>query len=257
MDFHSLYQFVIDYLSEYFMILLAIVRNPIIYFSPLPYTSRSEISLSITNKDFAPKNYRLSPKLFTYILISILLGSTVNALIPDRIDAPNLQTIFIVLLLFWITYSTLVHVVCKSLKGQGKYIQTLSITLQLTSTFYVLSSFAAFMMSIITQVDLIYRFLSDNGGVFKALANNPAQYFFGIQFILLFIYVPIALKRIHMFPWQEIVHMGFMSFLLFILSFFLFGIVTLVFVLLRHEGYNLGGAMIPGICIKLKSSALL
>ena len=89
----------------------------------------------------------LSPKLMSFAAVSALLGIALNSLLPNRIPSPQLFSAAAVILALCFLYGSLVHLRCISLRGTGKYLQTVSISLQVSATLYVVVIFLALLFA--------------------------------------------------------------------------------------------------------------
>lgn len=219
MDFDKTLEFATNYLSDYFWALVATLRNPIARFSPL---SSNDSEPKPTNLILEPpiKNTvnRLNPKLFGFIIISIFFGTTINALIPNRKNGPDFITSAIVIIISWFIYSTILHLICKALRGKGHYEETLSVSLQLLSVLYVVSNFLTLMFAVVVGVPQIQHWMAGDSLIMRDLAANPVYLYFIVEFILSIIYLPLALHRVHRFNWKRQVTLLILSLLISILS---------------------------------------
>lgn len=87
------------------------------------------------------------------------------------------------------------------LRGAGRYLETLNLTLQLFGTLYFVASLlslAAAAIVLLPTVSYIIQKLPWSG---KAIATEPALVFFPIHSTLLLIYIPLSLKSVHRFGW--------------------------------------------------------
>ncbi len=199
MDLEKLTKFAIDTLSEYFYVSAITLSRPVSRFAPVP-TATSEGIYSPRNIRLGP---RLNPKLFGFLAVSIVLGATINALIPHRLKPPELLTSVILGIVSWVTYGVLIHGLCKLLRGNGSLIDTLSVTLQLFGVLYVVSSFLGVVFGTVSQVPFVNDLLIKGGHYTWKFAEKPVLFYFVIHAILLCIYLPIALRKVHEFGWVK------------------------------------------------------
>jgi hypothetical protein len=218
MDIEKILKFTADNLSEYFYILVETLRYPVLRFDPVEASTDSANKSLVTSQGRLISGSRLAPKLFVYVVISILIGVTLNALIPNRIKPPDVRTTIVVILLNWFLYGTVVHLICKLFRGRGSYAETLSVVLQLICTLYVSSSFGALILSLLTRVPYFYSMLSKAGGLLSMDINDPSWFFLLLQFLLLTIYVPLAVRNVHGFAWRKQLSIGFISLFLFLIT---------------------------------------
>jgi hypothetical protein len=232
MDIEKILKFATDNLSEYFYILIETLRYPALRFAPVEASADSANKSLVTSRGRLITGSRLAPKLFVYVVISILIGVTLNALIPNRIKSPDAQTTIVVILLNWFLYSTVVHLICKLFRGRGSYAETLSVILQLISTLYVVSSFGALILSLLSRIPQLNSILINANGSFSVAASEPFWFFFFLQFLLLTIYVPLAVRHVHGFVWRKQLSIGFISLFLVLI------IVNLISTSLNRQTYT-------------------
>ncbi len=210
MDLEKLLTFVTQNLAEYYMVFVATLVKPAIRFRPVSIDMPSSEQL-IEFRKTVETGSKLNPKLLSFVVISIFLGVTVNALIPNRKNGLDLASTTIIVLGCWFLYSTTLHWFCTLLKGKGSYLETLSISVQLLSVLYVLSSFLSFSLSAILQVPQINDLALKIGGFSGFITLYPVTLFFLIQALLLTIYLPIAIRYVHHFGWFKQVLVAVLS----------------------------------------------
>ena len=108
----------------------------------------------ITTKK-AASEYQLDSKLLVFAVISVFVGTTVNALIPGVKTSPDITTLIsiIVIIGYWFLSGTILHWFCKLLRGRGSYLYTLSISIQVFLILYVLSSFITVLVSSFLSIE--------------------------------------------------------------------------------------------------------
>jgi Yip1-like protein len=188
MDLEKLLDFASEYLSEYAAIFVATATHPSVRFSPAIEDARGgEIVLPAGLQQAAGS--RLSPKLFTFVVISIFLGVTISGLIPGRRQGPDLAASTIVVLISWFVFSTIAHWVSRMLGGRGAYSETLSVSLQLLSVIYVISCFLALVVGAAAQLEIIQELARTAGDPFEFLVRQPVSTYFVSQTVLMLIYL--------------------------------------------------------------------
>ena len=166
------------------------------------------------------------------MLISIFVGLTIGGLIPSGNPRPDLATSSIVIVSYWLLYSSLVHLVCRVFAGKGTFSQTLSISLQLLSVIYVIASFATLMWGTFVTGTKFGALLASTGNLPAHLVERPIDMYFVVQCGLLTIYLPIAVKRLHGFHWSRLRYVmskGFSATVKTICLILMFYLVFLVF----------------------------
>ena len=117
----------------------------------------------------------------------------------------------IVIIGYWFLSGTILHWFCKLLRGRASYLYTLSISIQVFSVLYVLSSFITVLVSAFLSIEKIYTWGqklaegNDVGGfiefIIAYIIAYPTYSYFIIEGVLLAIYVPIAIRHVHRFGW--------------------------------------------------------
>ena len=212
MDFEKLLKFGTDYLSDYFWVFITTVRSPTLRFQPLLTSPDGQSAIAFPSRPrVTVAGPRLNPKLLSFVLISIFVGSTINALIPGRKVGPDFGTTGVIVVASWFFYSCLTHWVCLLLRGRGTFVQTLSVSLQLLAVLYVVSSFAAFIWGTSVTVPQLGTSLASLGWVAELLVSDPVSMYFLVHFGLLAVYLPIAVKHVHGFGWLRQVILGMLA----------------------------------------------
>lgn len=147
------------------------------------------------------KQLWLNPRLLIFSVLSIILGLSLNALIPNRTHAPDLLSSVLIVFLYWVVCGSLLYLVCRLIGGKGGYLETLSVTLQVLATLYVVSSFFALLLSSLTSIPVLEREFGTESALVGVLDSAPVVVFFVVDTILIAIYVPLALKTVHKFGW--------------------------------------------------------
>jgi hypothetical protein len=165
-----------------------------------------------------PTEFWLNPKLRWFAAFSALLGITLNGLLPKRVPAPPLPTAIAVIFSSWFMYGSLIHVACKHLRGTGHYLHTLTVSLQVSATLYVVVSFLFLLVATLSPVSQISAGISAIPFIGLALADEPALFFFLIGTVLFSIYQPLALRPIHRFGWLRTTCIGLLPYAFVLLS---------------------------------------
>lgn len=205
MDVDKAIKLASTYFSEYFYVLFKTLVNPSVLYLPPVVSDANENSTVVVRRTVkSSQRLLLSPKLFVYIVISIFLGTTINSLVPGRATEVLPQVALVIILFTWILYGTAVHLSCKLFSGKGQYVETLSVTLQMMSALYVVSSCGAIIVSVFHQnrqaqalLVKIPTFLNTIDPFLHAKVIDPVSSFFIIELALLSFYTPLALRPIH------------------------------------------------------------
>jgi hypothetical protein len=194
MDIEKLLKWAIEYLSDYFSVFISTLCKPSARFRPIAQPSEEpHIVLSQENTYTGPA---LNPRLFGFTIISITIGATLNSVIPSRPDPPDMITTVVITLAIWFAYSLSVFVLCKLVGGKGSFWHTMSVSLQLLAVVYVVSNFVAFIWGAIAQISFVADLLRNNQ--YSALiVDYPVLLYYPVQFTLMTVYLPIALKPAH------------------------------------------------------------
>jgi hypothetical protein len=213
MDFDKFYRLVIDYLSDYFAAFVAILQNPACRFRPVLEATQAARTGELSIPCAAPaRGVRLDPRLFSFVLLSVFIGSTINALVPGAPARNDFAATAVIILVTWFFYSCLVYALAHLLKGPGTFWETISVSLQIFAVLYVVSSFSAFVWSALARTPQVRSaLLSLHLGPLSALIEQPALAYFLIQFLLLAIYLPRSVKHLHRLNRIEQLLIGFLA----------------------------------------------
>src|ERR1043165_3595832 len=107
MEVEKLFKISIEYLSDYLRVLLATIRSPNIEFQPIESPVENSIITQEPNSKIVKE--RLNPKLLSFLLISIFIGSVLNNNIPRRSAAPEFVITMIIVIMYWLLFGFLAH----------------------------------------------------------------------------------------------------------------------------------------------------
>jgi Yip1-like protein len=196
MDIDKWMQFAIANFSQYFSVTVETLTRPGLRFAPVAVPAGGEEAGIATGKTGS----QLNPQLVGFAVLSMFLGLTMNSLITKQPSGKELVAIEIVGLLFWFLYAAVVHFFCKLVKGRGTFLETVSVTVQVFATLYVLCSVLATTLAMIILIKPVKAYVAGlGGGLGQMVTDNPVTLFFLIHTILLLIYLPRALKPVHGF----------------------------------------------------------
>ena len=204
MDIENTLKFAATYLSEYVETFVATLISPTLRFG------NQSTDDNIDHQDAKKQGIKLSPSLLVYIMISLLAGILIGSLIPGWPSNNPVASIPLILVL-WIGFASFTHVLCNFLRGKGKYIDTLSITLQLIATLFVVENAIALILYCVIQID--YFNLEFLNSLFHA--SPPHRMWFherigmkpieaihvSLSALMLGVYMPIVVRKVHRFGW--------------------------------------------------------
>jgi hypothetical protein len=187
----------IEYLSDYVEDFLQVIRKPGLHLRPTPIITEGKEIVTVTDSETV--QLRLNPRLVRFLFISIFIGSLVNERIPGRPPAQQLLVISVILIVYWVLFSTVAHIICRAFGSQVQFIATLSAGLQVFAVVYVLTSCCAFLWGVIVE-----KLPLQTGGVYmRWLTDHPVHAYFVAQLPLTFAYLVTAMTRIHKFAFQK------------------------------------------------------
>ena len=179
MDFEQLLTLATDNLSDYFSVLFYSLREP----------SKILQILADSKGDKSSNATKLSPKLFVFLLISVFVGRTAIAAVEGKTLEEGMVSSLIIVLSLWFVYSSLLHLFCRLLRGKGRYLDTLSVGLQVLASIYVLCSVATLLLSVVVGT-----------------SSSGLSLYFGIQLVLMSIYLPLSIGSVHRFKvWRQLI----------------------------------------------------
>lgn len=127
---------------------------------------------------------QMKPTFWSFVILSIFLGSTVDAAIPD-FKLPDFAVTLVITVLCWTAFCAIIQGLCRLLHSHSTFEHTFVVSLQVLAVIYVISHFTAFLVS---------RFPTLAGG-------NRSIYgvitYLVIQSVLLVTYLPSALRAVH------------------------------------------------------------
>jgi len=129
------------------------------------------------------------------VLISVLIGATLGALIPDRPAILGRIQIFLILTLLWSFLSLLVHVTCRLFGGREGVTTTVTLMMQALAFAYVVSNFLTLLAVFLAK--FYGPLIADTALDFKEV--SPGFLILGLQFVLLLYLVPLTVSRAHGF----------------------------------------------------------
>jgi hypothetical protein len=179
-DIEKIVTFVSEYASTYFHAFVNTLRHPSVQFQP---TRTSSLVLGSDSR-----SSRVSPELFTFAVLSIIVGLLLRSISPLAQQAGLLPEAIMVLV-FWSIFAAVLHGALRSVGGRAIFVDTATITLQVFGVIYVICNAAALIARTLAQIPSFARFLS--GKTAEIVIYYP------LQLTLLCVYLPIALRGPH------------------------------------------------------------
>lgn len=136
-----------------------------------------------------------STYLLNVLILSIFIGATIGALIPNRPDFPLRVVVFLTVAILWGFLGLLVSWFCRLLGGTESTDMSMSLMMQDLAFAYVVSNF---LTLIIVWMDVVYEPL----GAFRKsqfFLAEPGAILFSVQFVTLFFLVPLTVAYAHGF----------------------------------------------------------
>lgn len=184
MDIEKLLTLLPQFFSDYFSAFIQTLQKPTMYFQPI---RMHQPSLEIAGTFSSQRRHEptfLNPKLFSFIVLSIFLGSVIQSVTPKADTALELPTLIIFVAIVWLVMSSVIFLFCKMFGGRGSYFDTISIGLQLIAVIYVIASLIALFVMVISSI-------------FYGELESPYPIYITSQTVLFLIYLPLALKNLH------------------------------------------------------------
>ena len=192
MDIEKLVKFVVEYVSEYLSVLGSTLGSAKLgYPAQKPQKKEGETDLIVGGTARDDRRV-LNPKLFIYCVINIFVGFTLQSLVQGKLSGRELTVVVVVTLLTWVTVGTIISGIMKLLRGSGTFIDTLSLCIQLFSTVYLVSSGLTLLWSMLVEA---LRSQLGEGSILLVL--HPFSLYFVVQFVLLIVYLPWGVKKLH------------------------------------------------------------
>lgn len=145
-----------------------------------------------SKKEGIRKSSEIPAPLLTILVMSVFVGATIGSIIPDRPPVKDRATVAVVVLMLWVLVSLIVHAIIRMLRGHGSVAATLMTMLQLLALAYVFSNVVALLT--VSALQLVSH-LSTSTAV--TLPIPPGEIILGTQLLMLFIYLPFSLHRVH------------------------------------------------------------
>jgi len=213
MDIEKMVAFFPHYLSEYLSILFLTLQKPTLRFTPSELPKREKDIIYVVGEHPDKTGIKLNPKLISFVILSIFIGSILQGVTPNHPPLKETPTLVITVIAIWLLISTAFFIMFRFFGGKGGFSDTISISLQLLSSIYVIAS-------LVTLIATALFFANDRN------FGNSFLVYLATQVVLLVIYLPLALKELH-FPSTK-VKIGFILAIVLSVTFFLFLVINII-----------------------------
>ena len=204
MDLNKMVDFLTDHTASWSYNTIATLAKPVSQFREAHINSDPEPqSILNSESDFSSYSMRrwLSSDLIGFVVVSLIVGITINSLIPGRAAPPELIQSALFVFIYWIFGACIVHCFCKLMIGKGRFLETLNVCLQLSATLFVTTSFVTLILVSGSWVFSKIKYLKDTPILGEVISEDPTNTFFVVGTILSLVYLPLAMKPIHKFGW--------------------------------------------------------
>ncbi len=219
-DMNTILQLIKQNIGWFFATFVEILSQPKKRFATLQ--SRSQI-LNAKKGSKTESHTDLSSQVWIFGLFNILAGTL---MFGDSIDLAvgTMSKIVVGTLVCWTVYSTLLHGLCRLLGGVNIFERTLSVSIQVLSVAFFLSSFVGFIAT--RALEFLkhqqHDYHSDEGFL------TAIGICFAAQSVLLIVYWTLSLRSVHRLAgWAPFVFIPLAVVLFMILNFILFGALFL------------------------------
>lgn len=173
MDLEKLVKFAETYLRDYVFSVLSVLTN---FQTSRGASGTAEAVLVATES-----------RTWLFAVISTALGAFafVAGVSPSGADVKISALSPILALWLWLVFTGVAHSLVKLMRGQGRFVDTLSVCLRVLPTAYVIGGLAAM------TAGLFSRLVTDD---FRSVAVTV---FLSVQFALLVVFLPLGLRRMH------------------------------------------------------------
>ena len=193
------FKFLADNLTDWSRVTALTLVRPGARFELIPVEAGG--GTSIVGQYHTEREFWLHPKLLAFTILSIVLGLTINAMIPERKAGPGLFESVVLIVIYWFAYASVVHFACILIGGSGRYLETLSVTIQVLASLYVVTSFISFFAATVLSLPQLSPWIRSIPGVGHRLVEEPVFVFFLIAPIMTAVYLPLAMRSVHKFGW--------------------------------------------------------
>lgn len=197
MDLDKILKFFAENLVDWSRVTYLTLVHPISRFEPVTTSEWNTQSLVDTFR--SERQLWLSPRLLTFAVFSVIVGTTINGLLPNRIPGPQHFVVVAVVLSSWFFHASYLHLLCKMLRGSGSYLETLSVSVQVFATIYVVSSFLSLIAGTIVLMPYVSNTIKKVYFIGELIVSEPALLFFIILALLQSLYIPMSLRHVHKF----------------------------------------------------------
>jgi Yip1 domain len=204
MDIDGLQKFAVANFSQYFSVTIDTLTKPGLHFASVAVDTSGQqttVAKSRTGR-------QLDPQLVGFAVLSMFLGLTLNTFLSKRPDIKDMLIIETVGVLLWFLYAAIVYLLCKIFRGKGKFLETVSVTIQIFATLYVVCSAVTVVMAMFVMLKPVKSFVMGLGTIGELVGENPLVLFFLVHTLLFMIYLPMGLKPVHRFNLLQQIMVG-------------------------------------------------
>jgi len=165
MDIKSTFEFVTQFLSNYIFVFFSVLLSPEdlhdnvwTEYVQIEETDKKTLVLGREKKLYKiHTRQKLNSNVLGFVVISIIFGSILQSLVPNRPSAPAIFNIVTVVMIVWLLYAGIVHTISKLLGGAASLTETIAVTFLVLSVAYVTASLASLIVSIFnTRLSNLY-----------------------------------------------------------------------------------------------------
>lgn len=216
MDPDKILKFFTENLADWSRVTYLTLVHPISRFELV--TGLDEQTQALVGTFRSERQMWLSPRLLSFAVFSVILGTTISSLLPNRVPGPQILVTVAVVLSSWFSHASCLHFLCRALRGSGHYVETLSVSVQVFATIYVVASFLSLLASTAISIPTVSDLTERIPFIGELLVGEPALLFFLIVALLHSIYVPLSLRQVHKFGWLRVSVIFLVSSLLVLVS---------------------------------------
>jgi hypothetical protein len=188
-----------DAVSWYIHTLVLTLTNPRPAFPPIAVSAEGRVFPE------SAQEFRLNRGVFSFAIASVVLGTILKSVPGSFPDNAGMVGATVVVLIFWLLFSAAAHALARLAGGGASFLQSITVTVQVFGTVYLVANFLALLWFMITgswAVAGIGRIVSSPALSLPVRSFfETARAYFLIQGILLAIYFPFAIHNTHRLSW--------------------------------------------------------
>ena len=110
-------KFLAEHLADWSRVTLLTLAKPIARFDPAAVSTGTITRIVGHGND--ERQLWIHPKLISFAIFSIVIGLSINSVIPGRTPAADLLPSVILIVVYWLMYGSILHLLCRLLTGKG------------------------------------------------------------------------------------------------------------------------------------------